>query len=60
MVTATTANGNSFVHCTKGGAVVSTSASYTFTLTANVTLIADFKVARRSHSTDSPVSARGM
>jgi hypothetical protein len=42
-VTATPANGHSFVHWTKGGTVVSTSASYTFTLTANVTLVADFK-----------------
>jgi hypothetical protein len=42
-VTATPANGRSFVHWTKGGTVVSTSASYTFMLTANVTLVADFK-----------------
>jgi Divergent InlB B-repeat domain len=42
-VKATPANGHSFVHWTKGGTVVSTSASYTFTLSANVTLVADFK-----------------
>ncbi len=42
-VTATPATGHSFVHWTKGGTVVSTSASYTFTLSANVTLVADFK-----------------
>ena len=32
-----------FVHWTENGKVVSTSASYTFTLEANVTLIADFR-----------------
>jgi Divergent InlB B-repeat domain len=42
-VTATPNSGHSFVHWTKGGSVVSTSESYTFTLTANVTLVADFK-----------------
>ncbi len=42
-VTATPNSGHSFVHWTKSGSVVSTSESYTFTLTANVTLVADFK-----------------
>jgi hypothetical protein len=42
-VTATPTSGHSFVHWTKGGTVVSTLASYTFTLSANVTLVADFK-----------------
>jgi hypothetical protein len=42
-VMATPATGHSFVHWTKGGTVVSASASYTFTLSANVTLVADFK-----------------
>jgi hypothetical protein len=42
-VTATPNTGHTFVHWTENGKVVSTSASYTFTLpSANVTLIADF------------------
>jgi hypothetical protein len=42
-VTATPAGGRSFVHWTQNGRVVSASESYTFTLNANVALIADFK-----------------
>jgi hypothetical protein len=42
-VTATPNAGHSFVHWTKNGVVVSSTESYTFTLTANVTLVADFK-----------------
>jgi Divergent InlB B-repeat domain len=42
-VTATPNSGHSFVRWTKSGTAVSTSESYTFTLTANVTLVADFK-----------------
>ena len=36
-------SGYEFVHWTKSGKAVSTSASYTFTLDASVTLIADFR-----------------
>jgi subtilase family serine protease len=42
-VTATPDSGHTFVHWTHNGRVVSTSESYTFTLTSNVTLIADFR-----------------
>ena len=42
-MTATPNSGHSFVHWTKNGSVVSTLESYTFALTANVTLVADFK-----------------
>jgi hypothetical protein len=42
-VTATPNSGHAFVHWTQSGRVVSTSASYTFTLTANVSLVANFK-----------------
>ncbi len=42
-VTATPNGTHSFVHWTRSGTVVSTSESYTFTLTANTTLVADFK-----------------
>jgi hypothetical protein len=41
-VTATPNGGFSFVNWTQNGSVVSTSASYTFTLTSNVTLVANF------------------
>ena len=41
-VTATANSGYTFVNWTEGGSVVSTSASYTFTLTGNVTLVANF------------------
>jgi hypothetical protein len=42
-VTATANGGHGFVHWTENGKVVSTSASYTFTMpSANVTLVADF------------------
>jgi subtilase family serine protease len=42
-VTATPDSGHSFLRWTKNGSVVSTSENYTFTLNANVTLVADFK-----------------
>ena len=41
-VTATANSGYSFVNWTASGSVVSTSASYTFTLNGNVTLVANF------------------
>src|SRR4029077_1894536 len=41
-VTATANSGYSFVNWTQNGSVVSTSASYTFTLNSNVTLVANF------------------
>jgi Divergent InlB B-repeat domain len=43
-VTATAKSGFVFVHWLENGKVVSTSESYTFTLNANVTLIADFEI----------------
>jgi hypothetical protein len=42
-VTATPKSGHTFVHWTENGRVVSTSESYKFTVSANVTLVADFK-----------------
>jgi hypothetical protein len=42
-VTATPNSGRTFFHWTNSGRVVSTSASYTFTLSANVTLVAVFR-----------------
>jgi hypothetical protein len=42
-VTATPSGTHSFVQWTQSGRVVSTSQSYTFTLSANTTLVADFK-----------------
>ena len=42
MVTATANSGYSFVNWTANGSVVSTSASYTFTVTGNLTLVANF------------------
>jgi nitrogen fixation protein FixH len=42
-VTATPNTGHSFVHWTENGRVASTAESYTFTLTGNVTLVADFR-----------------
>jgi len=42
-VTATPNSGHTFVHWTENGSVVSTSESYTFTVSTNVTLVADFK-----------------
>jgi hypothetical protein len=42
-VTATPSGTHSFVHWTQSGRIVSTSESYTFTLNANVTLVADFR-----------------
>jgi probable HAF family extracellular repeat protein len=44
-VTATPNSGFSFVNWTENGGVVSTSASYTFTLNANRTLVANFTTA---------------
>jgi uncharacterized protein YegP (UPF0339 family) len=42
-VTATPKSGHTFLHWTENGKVVSTSENYTFTVSANVTLVADFK-----------------
>jgi Divergent InlB B-repeat domain/FG-GAP repeat len=42
-VTATPKSGHIFLHWTENGRVVSTSESYTFTVSANATLIADFR-----------------
>jgi Divergent InlB B-repeat domain len=42
-VTAAPNTGHTFVHWTENGRVASTSASYTFTLNGNVTLVADFR-----------------
>jgi hypothetical protein len=42
-VTATPNTGHTFLHWTENGRVVSTSETYTFTVGANVTLVADFK-----------------
>jgi hypothetical protein len=42
-VTATPDAGHTFVQWTDNGTAVSTSESYTFTVTASATLIADFK-----------------
>ena len=42
-VTATPNSGHTFFHWTNNGRVVSASASYTFTLSANVTLVAVFR-----------------
>ena len=42
-VTATPNSGHTFVHWTESGKVVSTSESYTFTLSGKVTLVADFR-----------------
>jgi hypothetical protein len=41
-VTATANNGYTFAHWTENGVVVSAAASYTFTLAANRTLVANF------------------
>jgi uncharacterized repeat protein (TIGR03803 family) len=41
--TATPKTGHTFLHWTESGKVVSTSESYTFTVSANTTLVADFK-----------------
>lgn len=43
-LTATPAEGYEFVNWTKGGAVVSTSKTYTFTVLEDVSLVANFKV----------------
>jgi Divergent InlB B-repeat domain len=65
-VTATPNTGYTFVHWTENGRVVSTSESYTFTLNANVTLVADFVApkeytitVRGSPSADGTVSGGG-
>jgi Divergent InlB B-repeat domain/Viral BACON domain len=42
-VTAMPKSGHTFVHWTENGKVVSTSESYTFTVSGNVTLVADFR-----------------
>jgi uncharacterized repeat protein (TIGR02543 family) len=44
-VTATPATGYQFVNWTQGGSSVSTSASYSFTVTSDITLVANFTLA---------------
>ena len=46
-VTATPNGGFDFVHWTKNGAVVSTTPSYTFVLSSNVILVADFAAPKK-------------
>jgi subtilase family serine protease len=46
-VTATPDSGFDFVHWTKNGAVVSTNPRYTFVLSSNVTLVADFAAPKK-------------
>jgi len=65
-VTATPETGFDFVHWTNAGKVVSTSEMYTFTLTANTTLVADFAApkkytitVRASPAADGTVSGGG-
>ncbi len=50
-VIATPATGYQFINWTQGGSVVSTSATYTFTVTANRTLVANFNLISYSIST---------
>jgi hypothetical protein len=49
-VTATANGGYSFVNWTQGSTVVTTSTSYTFTLTGNVTLVANFAPVATQYS----------
>jgi hypothetical protein len=58
-VTATPATGYSFVNWTEGGSQVATSASYTFTVSGNRTLVANFAANSYSISTSSSPSAGG-
>ncbi len=58
-VTANPATGYQFVNWTQGGSPVSTSASYTFTVTASRTLVANFTQASYTITTASNPSAGG-
>jgi Pro-kumamolisin, activation domain/Divergent InlB B-repeat domain len=65
-VTATPNSGHAFLHWTENGKVVSTSESYTFTVSANATLVADFAALKEytikvsaSPSADGTVSGGG-
>jgi uncharacterized repeat protein (TIGR02543 family) len=58
-VTATPATGYLFVNWSQGGSPVSTSASYTFTVTANRTLVANFTQASYTITTSSNPVAGG-
>jgi len=57
-VTASANNGYSFVNWTENGSVVSSSASYTFTLNINRTLVANFSIVSSSNASyDSTLKA---
>jgi hypothetical protein len=56
-VTATANNGYNFVNWTASGSVVSTSASYTFTLTSNVTLVANFTTTQGTNTVSTSPTA---
>ena len=58
-VTATANSGYSFVNWAANGSVVSTSPSYTFTLTGNVTLVANFAPSQFTISVSASPSADG-
>jgi uncharacterized repeat protein (TIGR02543 family) len=58
-VTATPATGYQFVNWTQGGSAVSTSASYSFTVTSNRTLVANFTQATCTVATSSSPAAGG-
>ena len=58
-VTATPNSGYTFVNWTEGATVVSTSTSYTFSLTANKTLVANFALIRYTVSTSCNPTAGG-
>jgi uncharacterized repeat protein (TIGR02543 family) len=58
-VTATPATGYQFANWTEGGSVVSTSTSYSFTVSANRTLVANFNLLTYSISTSSSPAAGG-
>ena len=57
-VTATPASGYSFTNWTENGSVVSASASYTFTSTANRTLVANFVVVTVITGVESDIAPR--
>ncbi|MCB9024243.1 MAG: T9SS type A sorting domain-containing protein [Lentimicrobiaceae bacterium] len=58
-VTASPANGYNFINWTENGNTVSTSASYTFTVNANRTLVANFTIQQFTVSTSSSPTAGG-
>jgi uncharacterized repeat protein (TIGR02543 family) len=58
-VTATPATGYQFINWTQGGSSVSTSVSYTFTVTANRALVANFTQATYTITTSSNPTAGG-